>query len=233
MGLAPMLGVVVLVLTPAPAQAGRFFINGALATTKHEPNVFYGKVELQNSTLGKIKCENLASGNIWNEVTEGTERGAGISEGYTTYGCTAEPNVCPEGGIFATAENPVYVTEKEIGGKKERVAERGTSTLPWSGKVVEEEGTEKLTKIKTNGIKVTIAIPCIGLEVPFEGALEPIAINGVKNGLSPSKLQFQGKGGKTGFLKTKALGTGEAEIGYTIGEVASVGEKVELITTKK
>jgi hypothetical protein len=125
------------------------------------------------------------------------------------------------------------VTEREIGGKKERVAERGKSTLPWSGQVVEEEGTEKLTKIKTHGIKVAIAIPCIGLEVPFEGALEPLAINGVKNGLTPGKLVFQGKGGKTGFLTTKFFGTGEAEFGYTSGEVSSVGEKVELINIKK
>jgi hypothetical protein len=223
----------VLVLAPASAQAGRFYINGVRATSKHEPNVFYGKIELQNKGLGNIKCENLASGNIWNETTEGTEKGVGISEGYTTYGCTSEPNVCPEGGIFATAEEPVFVTEKEIGGKKTHVAERGKSTLPWSGQVVEEEGTEKLTKIRTHGIKVTIAVPCLGLEVPFEGALEPISINGIKNGLAPSHLVFQGKGGKTGVLKTKFFGSGEDEFGYTIGEVASVGEHVELIQVKK
>jgi hypothetical protein len=233
MGLLPMLGVVALVLTPASAQAVKFFINGKAAGTKHEPIVTYGAIELENTTLGIIKCQNLASGFLWNETTEGTEKGKGETDGYTTYACTSSNEVCgPNGGIFATAENPVFVTEKVIGGKSEKVAERGTSTLPWTGETIEEEGTEKNLKIKTHGIRVTIAIPCIPLEVPFEGALEPISINGQKNGLTPSRLRFEGKGGKTGVLKTTRLGTGEAEFGYTKGEVSTVGEKVELIQIK-
>jgi hypothetical protein len=102
--------------------------------------------------------------------------------------------------------------------------------LPWQGEATEEEGGEKLRKIKTKGVKVTIVAPCFGLEVPFEGALEPIAINGSKSGLKASHLLFEGKGGKTGFLTTKVLPVEKEEnIGYTIGEVKTIGSMVQLI----
>lgn len=227
-GLAPVLVLVALVMTPAVAQAApKFYINGQLAPKKHEPIVNFGAISLENHFLNKIKCENLASGNIWNE----SEKGLANTEGYTTYSCTAEPTACA--GVFATAEKPVEVTERTFEGKKEHIAVRGKSTLPWSGEVVKEETGEKLTKIKTHGIAVTIVMPCLNLEIPFEGALEPISYNGLGNGLSPSHLVFQGKGGKTGFLTTTKLGTQEEDnIGYTIGEVASVGTQVELITAE-
>jgi hypothetical protein len=226
-GLAPALAVALL-LIPAVAQAApKFFINGVAVGKKHEPNVIYGPIELQNHFLGKIKCQNLASGNIWNE----SEKGLGNTEGYTTYGCTAEPVSCA--GVFATAEKPVEVTERTIEGQKKKIAQRGATDLPWNGEVIKEETGEKLTKIKTHGISVTIVMPCLNLEVPFEGVLEPISVNGLGNGLTPSHLVFQGKGGKTGFLTTTKLGTAEENnIGYTIGEVASVGASVELITAE-
>jgi hypothetical protein len=225
-GLAPAL-VVALLLIPAVAQATpKFYINYVQAGKKHEPNVIYGQIELQNHFLGKIKCQNLASGNIWNE----SEKGLGNTEGYTTYSCTAEPK-CE--GVFATAEKPVQVTEKTIEGVKRHIAERGATDLPWAGEVVKEETGEKLTKIKTHGISVTIVVPCLSLEVPFEGALEPISLNGAGNGLTPSHLVFQGKGGKTGYLTTTKLGTAEENnIGYTIGETNSVGSAMELITAE-
>jgi hypothetical protein len=227
-GLAPVLAVAALGMVPAVAQASpKFFINGKLAESKHESIVNFGKITLENHFLGKIKCENLASGNIWNE----SEKGLGNTEGYTTYGCTAEPTPCA--GVFATAEQPVEVTERLIGSEKKKYAQRGKSDLPWTGEVVQEEAGEKLKKIKTNGIKVTIVMPCLNLEIPFEGALEPIATNGAKNGLNPSHLTFQGKGGKTGFLTTTKLGTAEENnIGYTIGEVVTVGPDVELINAE-
>jgi hypothetical protein len=228
MGVAPALVVVALVLAPAGAQASpKFYVNGKLAEKSHEPIVNYGAITLENKFLGKIKCQNLASGYIWNE----SEKGLGDTEGYTTYACSSEPTPCT--GVFATAEQPVEVTEKLIASEKRHVAVRGKSDLPWSGEVIQEASGEKLKKIKTNGIKVTIVMPCDNLEFPFEGALEPISVNGSKSGLSPSHLVFQGKGGKTGFLITNSLkGPEEEKIGYTSGEVTTVGGNVELITAE-
>jgi hypothetical protein len=103
--------------------------------------------------------------------------------------------------------------------------------LPWTGEAVEEEGSEKLKKFKTNGIRVTIVAPCFNAEIPFEGALEPIAINGAKNGLHASHLTFEGKGGKTNFLTSPVLPSKNGEnIGYTIGEVKTIGTAIQLVT---
>ena len=227
MAFAPALVVAALaMMLPAIAQASpKFLINGVAAGAKHEAIIQYGPITLENHFLGKIKCQNLASGNIWNE----SEKGLGNTEGYTTYSCTSEPLACA--GVFATAEKPVEVTERIVASEKKKVAQRGATDLPWEGEAVEEEGGEKLKKIKTHGIRVTVVVPCLTMEVPFEGVLEPISINGIKNGLFPSHLVFQGKGGKTGFLTTTALGTKEENnIGYVIGEISTVGSNVELIT---
>jgi hypothetical protein len=213
---------------PAVAQASpKFFENGVKLTTVKQGLVNYGQIELQNATLGNIKCENLASGFIWNE----SEKALFIEEGYTTYDCVATPTPCP--GVFATAELPVEVSERlNKKSEKEVVAQRGPTTLPWSGEAIEvTEGVETFRKIKTNGIKVTIVAPCFSLEVPFEGALEPIAINGTRNGLKASEVVFEGKGGKTGHLTAPSLPTEkEGQIGYTIGKLKSVGTSVQLIT---
>lgn len=232
-GFAPILATAAFVAASATAQATpQFYINGVKAGTKHEQIVNYGGITLENAILGKIKCQNLAAGNIWNE----SEKGFANTEGYTTYGCTSEPTCA---GVFATAEKPLEVTEvvrenpETKKTEKVKAAERAGSTLPWSGEVVQEETGEKLRKIKTHGIKVTIVAPCFQLEVPFEGALEPIATNGAKNGLHASHLTFEGKGGKTGFLVSPVLpSSSEENVGYTIGEVKTSGTSVELINAE-
>jgi hypothetical protein len=212
---------------PAVAQASpKFFINGIKVTENKQGLINYGVIELQNNFLGKVKCSNLASGFIWNE----SEKGLFKTEGYTTYNCSSEP-ACA--GIFATAEMPVEVTEhRNKNGTTEPIAQRGPTTLPWSGEAVEVlEGVEKVNKIKTNGIRVTLVAPCFSVEIPFEGALEPIAINGSHNGLKASHVAFEGKGGRTGHLESPVLPTkNEENIGYVIGELNSIGSGVQLIT---
>jgi hypothetical protein len=47
-------------------------------------------------------------------------------------------------------------------------------------------------------INVNIIAPEVGVEIPFTGTLEPEAVNGTKNGLSPSNAQFKG-----GFVGTE------------------------------
>ena len=227
MAFAPALAVAALVLMPAIAQASpKFFINGIAAGAKHEAIVQYGPISLENHFLGKIKCQNLASGNIWNS----SEKGFGNTEGYTTYACTAEPVACA--GVFATAEKPVEVTERIIASEKKKVAQRGATDLPWEGEAVQEEGGEKLKKIKLY-VSLTAVMPCLNLEVQFKGTLEPLSINGLANGLSPSHLLFQGNGGQTGFLTTAKFGSGEeVSRGYLSGELTTVGGNVELVTAE-
>ena len=92
MGLAPVLVVAALVMTPAMAQASpKFYINGKLARNETRTDRQLRRDTLENHFLGKIKCQNLARGNIWNE----SEKGLANTEGYTTYGCTAEPTRVP------------------------------------------------------------------------------------------------------------------------------------------
>jgi hypothetical protein len=223
---ALLLAIASAVTMPAVAQASpKFFENGVKLTTLKQGLINYGKIELTNPVLHNIVCENLASGFIWNE----SEKALFITEGYTTYDCEASPTKCP--GVFATAEMPVEVSERlNSKSEKEVVAQRGPTTLPWSGEAVEvTEGVEKLKKIKTHGIKVTIVAPCFSLEVPFEGELEPIAVNGSKNGLKASEVVFEGEGGKTNHLVAPSLPAG-GQNGYTIGRLHSVGTSVQLIT---
>jgi hypothetical protein len=221
-----------LVLPVAAHASPRWFINDRLAGVKHEGLVSYGEVALENNQLGKISCQTIAAGSFWNE----SEKGFGPTEGFTTYDCTTEPSPCP--GAFVTAERPVKVVKRiEKEGLKETVKYEGvheSGTLPWSGEAIAEEGGERLRKIRTHGILMTLVMPCLNLEVPFEGALEPIATNGTKNGLNPSHLTFQPKGGKTGFLATTKLGTSEEDRnGYVIGELTDIGASgLELVTAE-
>src|SRR5271167_1324638 len=232
MGLAPVIAVAAVFVMPALAQgAPRWFINGKLAEAKHEALVAQGAITLQNQLLGKINCQTIAPGSVWNEG----EKGLGQTEGYASYGCRAEPTPCP--GTFLTAEQPVEVVKH---GEKEFEAVRGPGDLPWQWEALEEEGSEKRRKIRITPpaaipraprILLTVVMLCLNLEVPFEGQLEPLIVNGLKNGLSPSHLQFQGKGGQTGFLTTTKLGE-EASRGYVTGELTTVGGNVELITAE-
>jgi hypothetical protein len=225
--LALVLGVASALAMPAIAQASpKFFVNGIKATETKQGLVNYGEIELQNGVLGKVKCSNLASGYIWNTAPP-SEKAEFITEGYTTYNCAAEP-ACP--GVFATAEMPVEVSERKTKTGTEAIAQRGPTTLPWSGEAI-EEGSEKLRKIRTRGIKVTIVAPCFSVEVPFEGVLEPLATNGAKNGLKASHVSFETCGGRTGFLTSPALPT-EKQQGCVIGELKSIGTSVQLITVE-
>jgi hypothetical protein len=192
-GLAPIVAVATLSVVPALAQAApQFQINGVpvLRLGSKQNVLLSGSMTINNAFLGAIKCDVLEGAQVWN----GSERGLADIEGYTAYDCTTEP---PCKGIFATAEMPVEVTEREnpVTKKLEKVAQPGPSTLPWSGEAVEEEGTEKRKKFKMNRVRLTIVAPCFNIEQPVEGTLEPYVINGSKNGLHPTHLEFPGKGG--------------------------------------
>lgn len=237
LGLASALAVGALVVVPVVTQATplpKFLVNGVKAG-KTKVSIFnFGSVSLENSEVGKLKCSNLLAGNIWNETTEGTEKGLGNTEGYTTYNCVGEP-ACP--GEFAAAEKPVELVERERTGPhgekvKEKAAQRGGTTLPWSGEAIEPE--PGLREIRTHGVAVTIIDPCIPIELLFQGELTPIAENGKKNGLYPGKLIFEGKGGLTGHLVSPELSSiNEQNIGYTYGNLSTLGTNEQLINTEE
>jgi hypothetical protein len=177
----------------AVAQAApRFYVNGVLAGASKQNVELQGTMTLSNAFLGNVKCTVLAYGTVANE----SERGVGGIEGYRGYDCTSEP-ACQ--GVFAVAEGPVYVKFPKIL-PGELKAEYGPSTLPWSGEAIEEEGTEKRKKFKMP-VRLTIVEPCFSPEGPrpyeasYEATLEPLIINGARNGLKPTHLEFVGSGG--------------------------------------
>jgi hypothetical protein len=219
-GLAPALTVAMLLAAPAVASATpRWLINYRLAEAKHEGLVSYGTLALENHFLGKITCQALTAGSVWNQ----SERGEAQTEGFATYACATEL-MCH--GTFAVAEEPLEV-KKEGEGKKPQ-AVRGPSGLPWYEELTEKEGQRTL---KINRALLTTVVPCLSLEVPFEGALEPVYVNGAGNGLSASRLQF--KGGKCPCLTTTKLGSGNEEnILHLSGELTNIGVNVQLITAE-
>jgi hypothetical protein len=190
------LSAVALSVTPALAQATpRWFINDRPAEAKHEGVVSYGTLTLENDVLGKINCQTITAASVWNQ----SERGEGQTEGFTTYGCRTEPSPCP--GAFITAEKPVEVKFKQFPKEKEPEAVRVGGYLPWAEETIREEAGERQRKVRIHDILITVVLPCMNLEVQFEGNnIEPISENGIGDGLSPSHRVFQGKGGKTGFL---------------------------------
>jgi hypothetical protein len=211
-------------LFAAPAVASatpQWFINGNLAGAKHEVVLGYGTLTMENKSLGRVRCQTLTLGSVWNE----SEKGEGPTEGFATYGCTSEPLKCS--GVFISDERPVAV-KKETGVKPQAIRQAGP--LPWPGKLTE---TEKQTRLITEPL-LTVVMPCLNLEVVFEGVLEPLFVNGIGNGLTTSHLQFgSGTRCRGCVLFTTGLGTEpEANIGYFTGEAAMIGANVELITAR-
>ena len=220
-GLAPVLAAAALLIPPVAADAAnqRWFINGVVAETQHSGVIDWGTLSVENHFLGKLQCTTVSSGAVWNEG----ETGFGATALTTIGACTSEPTPCE--GAFLAAEGPLELIK---GAPK-----RGKSSLPWQEEVFREESGEKLRHVKIKEVKLTLVMPCLNLELPFEGTLEPIYRDGDRNGLSPSRLVFQGKGGTTSFLTTKALGTGEEENAlHFVGEVAQDGTSVQLITAE-
>jgi hypothetical protein len=258
-GLAPVLALASLLALPVLAQAAplpKFFVNGVKAGATHVPVLAFGEIKLEQKVLGNLQCQDLAAGSIWNEVSGGTEKGLESTEGFTTYNCVSEAKCKAENsrsekieGLFASAEGPpkvVAVEPEKIkpGEEPARPKRLDNTTIPWSGEAIEPE--PGLVKVKTHGVKIDIVIPpstgggaecpTEGLELPFEGELEPIAENGKKNGLNPSIIKLEGKGGRTGLLTTPDLPPSEEDnLGYTISEpsLTTLGTKEQLVNLQE
>jgi hypothetical protein len=251
-----VVAVAALAAIPVVAQAivPRVFVNGVKATTKHESAFAFGPITLHNAILENLKCQNFSAGQTWNEVVNGTERGFLTTTGYGTWECEGTTPVKvmngrgeEQEGIYATAEEPPEA-------KTEKGHKVGATTLPWTGELTEKEAGKLF--VLTHGVKVYIVIPlctemggkgkgagCIlgGSEIPFEdnpavaGAeLEPRSVNGVKNGLSPSKADFEGtKTEKNGLPETGRLESATFGAGFTSGALVAAGTTAfELLTDK-
>ena len=257
-GLAAVLVVSVLVVMPAEA-APRWFTDGQVAGPEPEPGISFGKIELTNSELKAITCENVVASTAWNAVKEGTERGFQNTVGYGTWGCKAElpckvhnERGEEEEGIFATAEGP-----PTFQGTEKAARRSGNTSLPWIGELIEKE---KQHYVLTHHVKVWVVVPLDtkvggpgegpacellgGEEIAFadrEGATEkaagdelaPKTVNGVMNGLYPSHIIFSGgKTEKGGAPETGRL-VSSFGYGYTTGELVTAGaQDFELITAE-
>lgn len=231
-GLAGVLAIAALVVVPAVAQATpKFYVNGVLAGEAKSGVTQFGKLVMSNSFAGEFTCTILVGVPVWNEGGVGHA----VFEGWEPYLCSHKAGSavkeCP--GAFVTAENAIELSEKENSkSEKEYAAIRGTSSLPWQGEVGEpESGVRSLTY--TN-IRILFNCPSQGLELPFEGTLEPHLVNGAKNGLHPSHLKYEGKGGKTGHLTTFDLPEkNEENVLNVSGELTLLGSGgQELITAE-
>jgi hypothetical protein len=205
--------------------------NGVKIGLGHNLISNWGSLTFENpvTLIGKMTCPTLLGGGIWNEGTESV--GFENLEAFTTSACSKEP-ACP--GAFMTSEPPLRLATIEKGTEKEVVARRQASSLPWSGEVIEGENIEKAKalKVKISGIHMSLVSTCEHLELPIEGTLEPLFINGAKSGLKPSHLLFEGKGGSTGHLiNTFGFTQTEREI-FVSGELKIDGAGQQLITAE-
>jgi hypothetical protein len=222
-GFAPIVTVATLSLLPALAQAApQFHSNGVLAGASKQSVVQFGTITMKNPFFGEIKCHVLVGAPVANE----SEKGVAPVEGWETSGCQMPE--CHRGQVSVMAESPPHFSFIETTIK---VVERGEQTVPWPAELTAPEGR---TSLRIPHLKIWITCPGEGFEVAYEGELVPHYVNGSKNGLHPSHLEFEGEGGKTGHLITKVICGGEcaeADV-FVSGELTTLGTSQQLITAE-
>jgi len=232
-GLMPVLAIAALVLMPAVAQATpQFRINGFLAGATKQSVVQFGTLTLDNKLLGEFKCKVIAGVEAWNE----SEKGIAAVEAWEPFNCSSTECLGP---VWITAESPPELIEKKGVYEPQRwsryVPSKGASrpNLPWPAELITSEAGR--TALNMRKMKLWIICPREGLEVPFTGNVEPRVQNGVKNGLFPSHLVFEGKGGYTSFLTSPDIeGGAETENSelFFSGELTTLGTSQELVTAE-
>jgi alpha-tubulin suppressor-like RCC1 family protein len=202
--------------------------NGVKLSTTHVQIASFGSLKYEDTTspVGKLTCTAIMGGGGWNEGSSTELTGFGSVEGFNTSGCSREP-ACP--GAFVTAEPPVTGATETKGTEKVVVARRPPTSLPWKGEVIEGLNAEKSIslKVKLSPIEMNLVEPCEKFEIPMAGTLEPILVNGSKNGLKPSHLMFEGKGGTTGHLITPAGVTQTEREVFVSGEMKILGTSTQ------
>jgi hypothetical protein len=219
-------------VTPVAAQAGPLWrMNGVLSTPKQIENVVqFGTITMKSPFWGEIKCNVLVGAPVSNE----SERGVAPVAGWETWSCHMPE--CLKGSASVIAENPVGLIERGI---RPPEAQRGERTVPWPAELSAPEGRTALRmgnteKLPLEPVKFWVNCPAERFEAPYEGTLAPHIVDGTKNGLKPSHLEFEGEGGKTGFLKTPDICGGQCSMAnlYVKGELTLLGTGQQLITAE-
>jgi hypothetical protein len=212
----------------ASLKPTEFQVNAVRVGTTPVPIATWGSLTYENpvSLIGKLTCTALTGGGIFNEGASTELVGYENVNGLMTTACSREPK-CP--GAFVTAEPPVKLETRKEGTETEATAKRPPTTMPWKGEVI--EGTEKKRHLKISGVHMTLVAPCEKFEIPMEGTLEPFITNGTKNGLHPSSLTFEGKGGatQTGHLIVPQFFT-EREV-FVSGKMTMAGTSSQQLIT--
>jgi hypothetical protein len=233
-GLAAALTVAMLLAAPSVASAApQWRLNGLLAGLGHQGVIQFGTLTLKSQVIGEVKCKIVAGAPVWNE----SAKGVNAVEGWGSVPCKS-----PEcmGQPVVTAEDPVELIEETLGSEKHWKAKRGSRTLPWPGELFET--TEKTISLNVHKFRISTlggqsgglgqpeGCPDEGIEVVYEGNLEPKLMNGSKNGLSPSKLVFEGA------LLCTPIGPppcgSEGGDLFVSGELTMLGTNEQLITAR-
>jgi hypothetical protein len=231
-GLAGALTVVVLLAAPAAASAApQFEMNGIIVGTATRNVVASGTLTLESNLIGELKCRVIAGLAIWNEGGQGLAS----LEAWQPYDCSAATE-CPGEAVVTPEHRPELIEEENSKSEKKYSAKRGGSSLPWPAEAIAPEAGKSRLNIRK--IRLNLQCPAEGLAAAFLGNLEPLIVNGTKNGLSPSHLLFEGKGGKTGFLSagacleepSRCYGEGGEPTLYLSGELTTLGTSEELMT---
>src|SRR5262249_39186455 len=117
---ATTLSVAAMIAVPGAAQAlpnfPKWFVNAKTLPTEREPFTMFSLITHQNKVLRNITCAMIGEGVVWNERTEGTEKGLAETSQFSNAQCKAE-QPCKvkntkgeeEEGIYLTAEAPPIV----------------------------------------------------------------------------------------------------------------------------
>jgi hypothetical protein len=236
--LVVMLAAVAFGAIPAVALAElQFMVNGKPAGTTHTNVTQWGTLKMKSPFWGEMTCKVIVGAPVWNE----SGKPLAAYEGWEPFVCQAPELERKPGKVFVTAETAVQLIERE-NTHKEKIyeAKRGGATLPWPAfPLTTSEGTKALhigntEKLPVEPLKFIVDAPAELFEVPYEGTLQPRWINGTKNGLKASRLEFEGEGGKTGHLISPAIfGGKEPEaLLYIQGELTMLGSGQQLITAE-
>jgi len=105
--------------------------------------------------------------------------------------------------------------------------EKGIITNPETGAEEEGEVPAKWESVPQGCVRIDVIVPQIPVELEFYGTVTPTLLNGVKNGLSPSRLHFTSESGDLVSAEGQAPETeSEGELHF----LASGG--VQLVTAK-
>jgi hypothetical protein len=226
-----------LLALPAAAQATpRWFINGVLAGSTKQNVVAVGTLTMDNKLFGEWKCKVLAGLAVGNE----SEKGTAQVETWEPFDCSAKE--C-QGVAYVTAEVPPEELEPVRPEEEIRYPDlrRRFSTgvtgeaslLPWPSELISDEAGKSALKMRK--MKLFLGCPAEAFVVPFGGYIEPPVVNGVKNGLNPSHIVFEGKGGHTSYLVSPDIEGGKETENSDLffsGELTTLGTGEELITAE-